>query len=90
MATNTPTVDRIVLEPWSRDHKPIPVEARWTLRDLMLARCISGGELAKLSGVSRNVVTRAINYHGTTSMPSRRRLAQALGVDPDVIAWAHP
>ncbi len=90
MATTAPTVDRIVLEPWSLSRRPVPTEARWSLRELMAARCVSGGELAKLSGVSRNAVSRAVNGRGTTSMPSRRRIAAALAVETDAIDWSHP
>jgi hypothetical protein len=88
MATTAPTLDHLVLPPWSPDRGP--VEARWTLRQLMAARCVSGGELAKLSGVSRNAVSRAVNGRGTASMPSRRRIAAALAVETDVIDWSHP
>jgi hypothetical protein len=88
MGTNTPAIDHITLERWSPDRGPL--RPRWTLATLMAARCLSGGELARLAGVSRGVVSRALNHQGTTSMPTRRKLASALAVETDAIQWTPP
>jgi hypothetical protein len=89
-ATPTPTTTQqqqpiISLPPWTTERGPIV--ARWTLAALMAARCISIGELARSSGVSRQAITRARCGRGTTAMPTRRALARALGVEPDSIRW---
>jgi transcriptional regulator with XRE-family HTH domain len=90
MAPNSSTLDRVILPTWSADRKPIPIEARWTLEDLMSARCVSIGELSRAAGVSREAVSRALRGIRTSTMPTRRRLAQALGVEPDLIVWNTP
>ncbi len=89
MATATPTPtttqQHIVLPPWSAERGPI--EARWTLTSLLAARCLSIGELARASGVSRQAITRAMRGRGVTSMPVRRALARSLAVEADSIRW---
>jgi hypothetical protein len=85
MGTNA-TLDRIVLPAWAPDRGP--VEPKWTITQLLAARCVSIGEVSRTSGLSRATVTRAVRGTCAPTMPTRRRLAQALGVEPDAIAWA--
>ena len=75
----------VSLTHWPPDRGPI--SPLWTLEALRTARVLSIGELADAAGVSWSTVSRVIHAQSPASASTRRALAAALGVDPDVIAW---
>jgi transcriptional regulator with XRE-family HTH domain len=78
-------METLVLKRWTPSRKPITVPP-WGLRELKAARAVSTSELAAAAGVDRATVTRALG--GVRPSPrTRRALARALGVEPDMVRW---
>jgi hypothetical protein len=60
-----------------------------TLGEWMVDRRIDLAELVAASGLERRVVEAMAANRYTPSPQQRQRLAAALGVDPDQVAWGH-
>jgi transcriptional regulator with XRE-family HTH domain len=56
------------------------------LQRLMDAREMNQSELARLSGVTRQTVSRIVQGHTTPGAATVRVLADALGVDPGAVS----
>lgn len=59
------------------------------LTDWMAERGIDLPRLVELSGLDRRVVEAVAGGRYTPSPDQRRRLAAALGVGPEDVAWGH-
>lgn len=81
----TATSEALRLPAWSTDRAPIT--PLWDFDKLLDARAISIGELAAASGVSWTTCWRVVTGIGVPSTRTRRRLAQALAVQVDMIRW---
>ena len=62
-------------------------DTRLTLEQARLAQTLSARELARLAGVETGTVTRIERRKRTPHMATIRKLAAALGCDPQTIAW---
>ena len=60
-----------------------------TLSEWMTERGLNLSRLIEASGLEDRVVQAVAAGRYTPSPEQRRRLANALGVDPDEIAWGH-
>lgn len=60
-----------------------------TVADWMAEREISLAVLVEASGLERRVVEAIARGQYTPSPQQRERLAAALGVAPELVAWAH-
>jgi transcriptional regulator with XRE-family HTH domain len=60
-----------------------------TVADWMAERGTSLAALVAASGLDKRVVQAIANGRYTPSPQQRQRLAAALGVDPEQIAWGH-
>jgi transcriptional regulator with XRE-family HTH domain len=57
--------------------------------DWMAERGLSLAELVKTSGLDQRVVEAIAHGRYTPSPQQRQRLAEALGVGPEQVAWGH-
>jgi transcriptional regulator with XRE-family HTH domain len=62
-------------------------QVRLTLREWREKRALSMRELAELSGVALRTIWRLEHGGGYPYPSTRRKLAQALGVEPDQIVF---
>ena len=83
----TTFVERVELPQWSLDRQPIQDARKWTLRELMDARCVAIRELGRTSGTSQDAVQRILRETGVPTMRVRRLIAAALGVETDMVRW---
>jgi transcriptional regulator with XRE-family HTH domain len=60
-----------------------------TLAEWLAARGLSVAELAAVSGVESRIVEAIVKCRYTPSPEQRQRLAAALGVGVDEVAWGH-
>jgi len=60
-----------------------------TVAEWMAERGIGLAELVEASALDRRVVDAIVHSRYTPSPEQRRRLATALGVGPEQIAWGH-
>jgi transcriptional regulator with XRE-family HTH domain len=60
-----------------------------SLADWITERGTTLAELVERTGLDRRVVEAIAHGRYTPSPEQRRRLAEALGVEPDQIAWGH-
>ena len=60
-----------------------------TVADWMTARKLGFDDLLAASGLERRVVDAIIHGRYTPSPEQRQRLARALGVEPEQVAWGH-
>jgi transcriptional regulator with XRE-family HTH domain len=60
-----------------------------TLADWMADRNLSLDDLLAATGLERKVVDAIIHGRYTPSPQQRQRVATALGVEPERIAWGH-
>jgi hypothetical protein len=65
------------------------VEQVKTVADWMAERGIALAELIQASGLDDRVVKAIVGCRFTPSPEQRRRLAAALGVEPEQVAWGH-
>jgi hypothetical protein len=65
------------------------VEQVKTVADWMTERGIALAELIQASGLDARVVKAIVQCRYTPSPEQRRRLATALGVEPEQVAWGH-
>jgi hypothetical protein len=63
---------------------PVKTVAQW-----MTERSLALPELIQASGLDDRVVKAIVESRYTPSPEQRRRLAGALGVEPEQIAWGH-
>ncbi len=59
------------------------------LTDWMTDRGIGLAQLIAITGLENRVVEAIVRCRYTPSPDQRRRLAAALGVEPDEVAWGH-
>jgi transcriptional regulator with XRE-family HTH domain len=57
--------------------------------DWMADRVITVAALVEASGLDKRVVEAIVHSRYTPSPDERQRLATALGVEPDQVAWGH-
>ena len=60
-----------------------------SLANWMAERGVSLESLLSISGLDARVVKAIVNGQYTASPEQRRRLASALGVDPEQVIWGH-
>ena len=60
-----------------------------TVADWMAERGVALAELIQASGLDDRVVKAIVECRYTPSPEQRRRLAGALGVEPEQVAWGH-
>jgi hypothetical protein len=60
-----------------------------TVSEWMAERGLGLAELIAASGLDDRIVTAIVHGRYTPSPEQRRRLAAALGVEPDRIVWGH-
>ena len=60
-----------------------------TLSEWMAERGVGLAELVAATGLDERVVKAIAQVRYTPSPDQRRRLAAALGVEPDQVAWGH-
>ncbi|HJT78814.1 MAG TPA: helix-turn-helix transcriptional regulator [Gemmataceae bacterium] len=60
-----------------------------SIAEWMKDRGVAVEELLAAAGLDRKVLERIVRGHYTPSPQQRQRLAAALGVAPDEIAWGH-
>jgi cyanate lyase len=60
-----------------------------TLADWMADRGLGLAELIEASGLDARVVAAVAGNRYTPSPQQRRRLAAALGIEPEQVAWGH-
>ncbi len=65
------------------------VEQVRTIAEWMVDRATGLETLVETSGLDRKVVDAIVHNRYTPSPQQRQRLAQALGVDAEQIAWGH-
>ncbi len=81
-------METLTLTRWTRSRRPVEAPV-WTLAGLKTARALSLSELAEAAGVDRSTISRILS--GQVATPrTRRKLAAALGVEPDLIDWNRP
>jgi hypothetical protein len=85
MGTIPTNLAPVALAQWPADRAP--VTPRWTVAELLSARCVSIGELSRTAGISWQAAWRAAHGHGVLTMPTRRKVAAALAIEPDAIRW---
>jgi ribosome-binding protein aMBF1 (putative translation factor) len=100
MITRRPRPDhrfRVVLTPAGRRATIIPIDARRVMAmtrsksvpEWMADRGLGLAELVAASALDERVVEAIVHGRYTPSPQQRQRLAAALGVEPDRIAWGH-
>jgi len=57
--------------------------------DWMAERVVTVAALVETSGLDKRVVEAIVHGRYTPSPDERQRLATALGVEPDQVAWGH-
>ena len=60
-----------------------------SVSELLSERGLSQSKLVELSGLEKRVVEAIIHGRYTPSPDQRQRLAVALGVSPEQVAWGH-
>jgi hypothetical protein len=60
-----------------------------TLGEWMADRGIALADLVQASGLDRRVVEAVVGNRYTPSPQQRQRLASALGISPEQVAWGH-
>ena len=60
-----------------------------TVAEWMAERGIALDELVKAAGLDKNVIEAIVHARYTPSPAQRERVAAALGLRPELIAWGH-
>jgi transcriptional regulator with XRE-family HTH domain len=63
------------------------LESAVTLREARIAACLTHAELAERASVSIRTVRNAEHGTWTPRLPTRAKLARALGVQPSALRW---
>jgi DNA-binding XRE family transcriptional regulator len=66
------------------------LESAVTLREARIAACLTHAELADRASVSTRTVRNAEHGVWTPRLPTRAKLAKALGCQPSAIRWGAP
>jgi transcriptional regulator with XRE-family HTH domain len=65
------------------------LEATRSIADWMTERGLTFEQLLAAAGLDRKVLDAIVHGRYTPSPQQRRRVAAALGVEPDQVAWGH-
>jgi ribosome-binding protein aMBF1 (putative translation factor) len=63
--------------------------ARKTLGEWLAEKCLSPSDLAAATRLDDQVIAALVHRRYTPSPEQRRRVAEAIGVSADEIAWGH-
>lgn len=66
-----------------------PMERIRSIGELMAERNVGVSDIVSATGLERKVVEAIVNGRYTPSPEQRRRMAEALGVEPQCLAWGH-